>query len=74
MFEQELVKANIERARQMTAELRMTTPKRQSIENSGGARRSLEERDRGILLSPAGPQACHLRHSRVGPLRVFWSF
>eukprot|EP00913_Durusdinium_trenchii_P019346 g18187.t1 len=46
-------KANIERARQMTAELRMTTPKRPSIENSG------------ILLSPAGPQACHLRHSRV---------
>ncbi|CAK9041625.1 unnamed protein product [Durusdinium trenchii] len=50
---EELVKANIERARQMTAELRMTTPKRPSIENSG------------ILLSPAGPQACHLRHSRV---------
>lgn len=50
---EELVKANIERARQMTAQLRMTTPKRPSIENSG------------ILLSPAGPQACHLRHSRV---------
>ncbi|CAJ1330407.1 unnamed protein product [Effrenium voratum] len=50
---EELVKANIERARQMTAQMRMTTPKRPSIENAG------------ILLSPAGPQACHIKHSRV---------
>jgi len=33
--------------------MRMTSAKRPSVENAG------------ILLSPAGPQACHMKHSRV---------
>lgn len=50
---EELVKNNIERARQLTAQMRMSSAKRPSVENAG------------ILLSPAGPQACHMKHSRV---------
>jgi len=50
---EDLVKQNIEKARQMAAQMRMSQAKRPSIENAG------------ILLSSAGPQACKTKYSRV---------